>query len=734
MENPLPSNCDAAIELKKRQKDNPPGIIDHSGNGHDRVHSLFELLKPKLPGRVKERDKKGMLAVGEVGLDGPDAYLEKFHDGSQAIIITSGLLRLFYYVACDVISLQSNHLENYKSDIHLSPGDTAFRIASLLQQVREGSPWKGYTLDTYALTLSPEQKEKTQNLYQAMVFFTLIHEIGHVSVETATAEPVYSSQELEADFVAFMMLLSVSDQFMLDQCLIGALLSLQLFVSLESTGYQFNDPKTSLAERIAKLKAYSVVDPARQYLGIKGLGQLIISFAFLDDLFKRVGAVLQFMNLVKGGGGPSAGKVKLLPTGPTLAFRKLQELQRQYPPWEYDSEGGRLDRTKYILEKLGPIAAKVDLNGLGWVAVGEVGGGEPVSSIQVFEDGSKLIVFNSGLFELILAVSRYLHTRVAVEPAAPEKPNSIWPLSAVVLHIVELFNELESEGLRPFSNILLPPALWEPQALHWWLLGKKLDPLADGQYRAAQELAEGAEMFILLTRLYECNVEANSEIPAEFTGESAAVMFFVFGVMDFGYRKTLPGILLAVRVRDWVELVWPSLKRPKYLTPQMVTSANWGMSGSLDSVRYLKETGSFFEWIMEQVDYGLAHGVDETTLPKTGTRLIDKAAEELLLAGDCIAWYLATGILFCVQENGKREDVLVVLMRLAQGLSQPALERLADSLFERVSIKLVLEPHLPGRAVAEQEVELLGWLITQLPENMKHIFEAAQVRWKAKRP
>jgi hypothetical protein len=640
---------------------------------------------------------------------------------------------LFYYVACDVISLQSNHLENYKSDIHLTPGDAALRIASLLQQVREGSPWKGYTLDTYALPLAPQQKEQAENLYRAMIFFTLIHEIGHVSLETAATEPVYASQELEADLVAFAMLLSVSDQFMLGQCLIGALLTLQLFASLESTGYQFKDQKTSLAERIAKLKAYSVNNPARQYLGEKRLARMVYSFVFLEDLFKRVGAALQLMNLGEGGGVPSNVQQKLAPSGPTQAFQKLQELQGQYPPWEYNIDGGRLDRTKYLLEKLGSFASIVDPNGLGWIVVGEVGRGEPVSSMNEFEDGSKLIVLNSGLLELILAVSRYLHMRVTVEPATLEKPNVIWPLSAVIFHIVELFNELENEGLRPFSNILLPPGLWEPPELHWWLLGKKLGPIGHEQHLAASELAVGAWLFILLSRICECNGTPDAKIPLEVIGESTALMFFSFEVMSLGYRKTLPGILLATRIRDWVGQVWPSLKEPKYITARIAASANWGMCGSQDSVRYLKETGSFFDRIMDQVDRGLANAVDEASLPEMGTLLIDRAAE-LLWAGDCIAWFLETGIRTCVTGNEKREEVLELLIRWAQDLSQPALERMADSLFERVSLKLTLDPHLPGYVAAAQEVDVLEWLIARLPDNMKPTFEVARARWEKRHP
>src|SRR5258706_10974746 len=95
-----PKKTKAVIELERLQHAQPLWEMDREGQPIDRPRGwLYPMLEPELPTAVREMYASGDLVIGEVGFEEPTSSVIFFDDGSQAVILNSGLLAMLDAVA-----------------------------------------------------------------------------------------------------------------------------------------------------------------------------------------------------------------------------------------------------------------------------------------------------------------------------------------------------------------------------------------------------------------------------------------------------------------------------------------------------------------------------------------------------------------------------------------------------------------------------------------------------------
>ncbi len=134
-----PKKTKAVIELERLQHAQPLWEIDREGQPIDRPRGwLYPMLEPELPTAVREMYASGDLVIGEVGFEEPTSSVIFFDDGSQAVILNSGLLAMLDAVA----QFLHTRVEVRPSDKTLSgvlPYDeTLFLISGLFLDLNRG--------------------------------------------------------------------------------------------------------------------------------------------------------------------------------------------------------------------------------------------------------------------------------------------------------------------------------------------------------------------------------------------------------------------------------------------------------------------------------------------------------------------------------------------------------------------------------------------------------------------
>ena len=567
---------DAERALDTLQRESPPEGSDAASRGTDRVQHLYHLLNPGLPEWAVTKHRSGHLIFGELGSKTPDAYMEPFGDGSAGVFINSGYIRLLHAVSRDVIASQNQLPDGTPLNPSISFADAVLRTASVLQQYLNNRVWEGFTVSIDPMVLPPDQADRANQLTDAAMLFTFSHELGHASQKfnsidmDARPDARTRSKELDADIFAFGMVIANAHRLDLVWTYCGAFFMLSLLACLERAGYKFKD-MFSLKERVDWLKESIRTDLSKPYLSISQKLHIFAWESYIEQYFNRVEAAFSlFKNQGVHGEPRNDPPIPAKPVAEwseTKAIRRLKELQEEFPPWEWTDQGKPLDRTRWFLELLGsnlPFSARERLR-TGQLSIGEVGSLDALYSLEAFDDGSRMIRINSGYLAIVMAVSRFLHTRVGLVGELGEETGTIWPERSTVFCILRLFEMFEEGQLQRVELEMAVPGFWQPSGTVEDFLGQGLT-LTNAQYKLANELFVGVGAYVLLSLICRSLQLSAGSIAGERSAEAMALFLFTLLTPFLGFRKTYPAVLLAVRIGRCIELARGAALPAKFLS------------------------------------------------------------------------------------------------------------------------------------------------------------------------
>jgi len=215
---------------------------------HNRVLVLLDELKGALPPSAQQLLHDGRLAVGEIGIDVPNAHVIKLDGGQFVVVLHSGLFAFLYRIARPLASTV------FRSTADAGAGIDRPELARVIAEVFW---WLQKTGDSfgpqYEVTLG--QKFIANLLATGAERFLLAHELGHVlfamgvQTEVEGAEwPGDSIEEHVADMAGLYLSLSPykdvrgeTDQLRLMLAYAGAELALQIWGVMERVGLDFVD-------------------------------------------------------------------------------------------------------------------------------------------------------------------------------------------------------------------------------------------------------------------------------------------------------------------------------------------------------------------------------------------------------------------------------------------------------------------------------------------------------------
>jgi hypothetical protein len=745
----------ASDYLVSCQEQNPPSAEHWHDQRIDRVTSLYHMIEPNVPKWTKTRYANRLLVIGEVCKHAPEAFTKTFDDGSHAVIITSGYLHIFDVIAREVSASLDTSPTLGKLTPRISHADAIHRVTAWLNQYVEGDLFEGFSLMEVPLELSDDQGKMAENLSTMAGLFTLCHELAHVSYEVNNARPLTESLELDADIIGFTFLIAASRRIDLGAAYAGAHFAVRLHACLEKGDFKFEQVKASMSDRVDTLKRLIRSD-FKEYMKPGDL-RWAWPEAIFDLLLVPVGVQLAQLSVFakekKETGTQNdtteaaiIQSTKEVSLNITQAATRLAELKRLNPPWEWAKDGSPLDRTTWYCKMLDDaIPFMKAISKVGTIAIGEVGSADPKIEVQAFDDGSQVVVVNSGLLHLLIAVSRFLQTQVAVRRADGKVIGSLLPHEQTVLLISRIFVEV-ARGTDPRSLLEFAlPGFWPLPPPP----GIDAVPLTDEQIVVADELAHAAGCFLVLAKIlnafrskYEPSLaDVLKAVPGisgdelkpyldfdrEGYGERSAAIWLSQAVPQLGFRQTFAASLFAVRVLICIDVAnnVSSSSDPA----SRVLAAPWRAGGSDKAYQYLHAVGMFYDSIMQSIIKFLSTGeIIDFAIPPL---VFDRNAEEDLWARHSISWWIAAGMGRSVKQSETRERVLEELVRLSQRLTVNGVRSLADSLINNRTIKGKLDLELPDDQKKLQKREMIEWLIPHLPEREKNIFREA---WDAPWP
>lgn len=229
------------------------------------------------------------------------------------------------------------------------------------------------------------------------------------------------------------------------------------------------------------------------------------------------------------------------------ASNELATLQRKFPPWTEDRCAPLLMQVAHELSRELSVLSEKKL-----LVMGEIGWSAPNASTRHFDDGSHLVVVNSGLLDFAFAVAQTLHGAARIVKDGGKEIAPTENLRAIAPRIAALY-----EG-------------WKSGAL--WI-GERLQPLnqplPDAAAERADQLARAAIIFILTHELahvleYKPEKDDLSEteqvspiLQEELWADSAAIRTILQYSQHRGrggsIRTDLAGAIVALRILSGLE-------------------------------------------------------------------------------------------------------------------------------------------------------------------------------------
>jgi len=213
----------------------------------DRATLLISDLRCALPDALLQLLDNGSLAVGEIGLETPNAYYQQVEKDQFLVIMHSGLFEFLYRIARPLAAAVFRTNESPNSGVE-SP-DFARIVAEIIWWQLEGGSSFG---PEYEITT--DQRRLAELLTTFAEKFLLAHELGHVLVALERKsnadfnDESDTGEELIADWAAVKLTLTAlykvqenPDPMYVSLVYAGAELALQIWGVMESIGLNFVD-------------------------------------------------------------------------------------------------------------------------------------------------------------------------------------------------------------------------------------------------------------------------------------------------------------------------------------------------------------------------------------------------------------------------------------------------------------------------------------------------------------
>jgi hypothetical protein len=243
--------------IARRQREYPPC----GSPGYNYGVELYNVLKSRLPAKLRASFDSGLIAIGEVGILIPEALTSRVGEGF-AIEVNSGLPRFFYELSralclrCEIRSQTGELIFNSS----VSFEETSELIASVFRQFMQTD-----LVLPSSHSLSPEQLVLASRLATHAEAFVVAHEIGHVGFMRSLKSPEdfqdsnlsLQREELVADGTALMIILGISDEFDAEGehfdvsiAYAGAEFAVRALASLERLGFPLSKYHPKAADRL----------------------------------------------------------------------------------------------------------------------------------------------------------------------------------------------------------------------------------------------------------------------------------------------------------------------------------------------------------------------------------------------------------------------------------------------------------------------------------------------------
>ncbi len=256
----------------------------------DRGKTIYAALAPRLPQAVSGLFYSGVAAIGEVGIDTPEAltYFVPFPGlappAGYAILVHTGLRSFLYEVSAALHSRMNVFGAGGKKE--QSPTATVEETVSLVAGV-----FRGFMRDGKAPSLQTKLPAQLKNLADALAThaecFIVAHEIGHIAswLGTGVSSELSPADELRADNFALGLVLgglaqspNATQNMSQRMVYAGAEFALRVFAGLAHVGYEFGESHPPPAERLQEIRR-----AAREALGGTRGFMMVSTIAFSQD-------------------------------------------------------------------------------------------------------------------------------------------------------------------------------------------------------------------------------------------------------------------------------------------------------------------------------------------------------------------------------------------------------------------------------------------------------------------
>ena len=197
------------------------------------------------------------ITLGEVDLPQPDVWAQHFGDDSSIIVISSSLIDFFEAIS-KVLTGNSVMASAHAPDVAatLTGSQASERLLELFGEWDK--MWRGEKLRDNVVALSERASVGAALLSREILFFILMHEVGHVALHPDVRRPEdrLPKQEYQADRWALSPAV-IGLQGMESHPsygAVGATLAIRIIWALEQMGYHFTGSHPPARYRLAQLR------------------------------------------------------------------------------------------------------------------------------------------------------------------------------------------------------------------------------------------------------------------------------------------------------------------------------------------------------------------------------------------------------------------------------------------------------------------------------------------------
>ncbi len=275
--------------LTAAQKKFPP--IPTPGYQQDLGQRLYSLLEQRLPADVRELFKTGAIAIGELGILTPNAFMDFVPPAGYAIQIHTGLSRFMYRVS-RALSTRMNVFGPSGEKLQ-GTTTTVEEAVAIIEKIFRNFMGTGRIAGPSDYPISHEQMERASALSTDAEIFAVAHEIGHVLLrrsQEGVLETLSHQEELDADRFALALILGLAGGPIAMQMIsrrmayAGAEFALRVFAGLQHLGYQFRESHPPPGKRLENIRRMA----AELHGGRRGFMKISsIAFSY-DQLLEEI--------------------------------------------------------------------------------------------------------------------------------------------------------------------------------------------------------------------------------------------------------------------------------------------------------------------------------------------------------------------------------------------------------------------------------------------------------------